>query len=341
VIRLRWAIVGLWVLIAVAATTQLPAIEDAHSGALGALIPRNAEAVKAEIASKTQFGFPLLSRTLIVQRDRAGLHRVPGFERIAAALPVTNAVGTSPYARERSTTAIMYLFFGADVSAADRVDLARRFADAYVPATSGGTVGVTGQAAAASEQSDLVVRWLPVIELATLLLAALAVGVRSRAVGAPLMTLLTVAIAYLISNHVVAWIGQRVTAGGTGRRSLAAARHRRGVARRLQRALERPGCHRHDRAVACRRRAGARLAVLHGADPELLASLGPIDPNREVPWSTVAARVEPGSHELLMAIEIDAHEDVTTVLVVRLSLIGTLAPRVIARFGRRPTRRSP
>jgi hypothetical protein len=55
----------------------------------------------------------------------------------------------------------------------------------------------------------------------------------------------------------------------------------------------------------------------------------------------VAARVEPGSHELLMAIEIDAHEDVTTVLVVRLSLIGTLAPRVIARFGRRPTRRSP
>lgn len=225
-VRLRWAIVAVWVLLAVAATTRLPAIEDAHSGALGALVPRNAEAVKAEIASKTQFGFPLLSRTLIVERDPHGLapraqalfvrqaaaltrHQVPGFERIAAALPATNAVGASPFARERSTTAIMYLFFRPDVSADARVDLAQRFAAAHLPASRGATVGVTGQAAAAGEQSDLVVSWLPAIELATLLLVALAVGARFRAVGAPLMTLLTVAIAYLISNHVVAWIGER------------------------------------------------------------------------------------------------------------------------------------
>jgi hypothetical protein len=48
--------------------------------------------------------------------------------------------------------------------------------------------------------------------------------------------------------------------------------------------------------------------ILHEADPELLASLGPIDANRDVPWSTVSARFVPGSHELLMAIEIDAQE---------------------------------
>ncbi|MGI8621989.1 MAG: hypothetical protein ACR2NB_00570, partial [Solirubrobacteraceae bacterium] len=73
VVRLRWPVVALWLILAVAATTQLPAIEDARSGALGALVPRNAEAVKAEIASKTQFGFPLLSRTLLVERDPHGL----------------------------------------------------------------------------------------------------------------------------------------------------------------------------------------------------------------------------------------------------------------------------
>ncbi|MEO6496871.1 MAG: MMPL family transporter [Solirubrobacteraceae bacterium] len=226
VVQLRWVVVATWLILAGAATTLLPAIEDARSGALGALVPRNAEAVKAEIASKTRFGFPLLSRTLIVQRDPQGLaagaqarfirqaaaltrHEVPGFERIAAALPVTNAVGSAPFARERSTTAIMYLFFRPDVDAFQRVDLAHRFAAAHVPASSGGTVGVTGQAAAAGEQSDLVVKWLPVIELATLLLVALAVGVRFRAVGAPLMTLVSVALAYLISNHLVAWVGER------------------------------------------------------------------------------------------------------------------------------------
>jgi hypothetical protein len=58
--------------------------------------------------------------------------------------------------------------------------------------------------------------------------------------------------------------------------------------------------------------------ILHEAAPELFASLEPIDPNRDVPWSTVSARLEPGSDELLMAIEIDGQEDVTTVVAVRL-----------------------
>ena len=250
-VRLRWVTVLAWLAATATAVTLLPAIEDAHSGALGALIPRNAQAVKAEIASKTQFGFPLLSRTLIVQRDRGGLsaadqaavvrravalnrHRVPGFERIAAALPVTNAVGSEPFVRERSTTAITYLFFRPDVDAGQRADLARRFVAEHVPATAGGTVGVTGQAAAAGEQADLVTRWLPVIELATLALVGLAVGLRFLAVGAPLLTLIAVAIGYLISNHIAAWVGQRagfVSAGGR-------AHHRRPAVRRGHRLLD-------------------------------------------------------------------------------------------------------
>ena len=76
--------------------------------------------------------------------------------------------------------------------------------------------------------------------------------------------------------------------------------------------------------------------ILHEAAPELFASLGPIDPNRDVPWNTVSARLEPGSHELLMAIEIDAQNDVTTVVAVRLPLAGTFPPRVIARFESTP-----
>ncbi len=226
IVRLRWAVVAFWVLTAVAAVQLLPAIEDANSGALGALVPRNADAVKAEIVSKTEFGFPLLSRTLIVQRSPSGLsageqalvlrravllnrHGYKGFERIAAALPVTNAFGAAPFARERGTTAITYLFFRPDVDVGLRSYLARRFVELHVPASPGGTVGRTGQAAAAGEQSALVIRWLPIIELSTLVLVGLAVGLRFMALGAPLMTLAAVAIAYLISNHLTAWVGQQ------------------------------------------------------------------------------------------------------------------------------------
>lgn len=225
-VRLRWIVVLLWVGGAITATTALPGIEEANSGALGALVPRETEAVKAEISSKTEFGFPLLSRTLIVERDPDGLSareqaevvrraaaltsgRIPGFERIAAALPVTNALGVSPFVRERSTTAITYLFFEQDVNARTRADLARRFVEEQIPPRPGTTVGVTGQAAAIAAQSDLVTDRLPLIELATLLLVSLAVGLRFRAPGAPLLTLATVAIAYLISSHLVALVGEQ------------------------------------------------------------------------------------------------------------------------------------
>jgi hypothetical protein len=76
--------------------------------------------------------------------------------------------------------------------------------------------------------------------------------------------------------------------------------------------------------------------VLHEAAPELLASLEPIDLTQDVPWRTVSARLEPGSHELLLAIEIDAQDEVTTVLAVRLPLAGTVLARVIARFESTP-----
>lgn len=225
-VRLRWPIVAFWIAAATVCVTLLPAIKDADSGALGALVPRNARAVKAEVTSKTRFGFPLLSRTLIVERNPRGLsaarqlavvrraagltrHQVRGYGQIAAALPVTNAIGASPFARERSTAAITYLFFAPDVSVDRRAHLAERFVKYHIPREAGTTVGVTGQAVAAGRQRTLVTHRLPLIELATVLLVALAVGIRFRAPGPPLVTLLAVAIAYLIASHLVALVGRQ------------------------------------------------------------------------------------------------------------------------------------
>ncbi|HET8757540.1 MAG TPA: hypothetical protein VFM58_16090, partial [Solirubrobacteraceae bacterium] len=72
-VALRWPIVAFWVVAAVATTVLLPSIEESQNGALGDLVPNDAAAIDAELRSATLFGFPLLSRTIVVQRDPDGL----------------------------------------------------------------------------------------------------------------------------------------------------------------------------------------------------------------------------------------------------------------------------
>lgn len=228
VCRLRWAIVAGWIAVAVAAALVLPTIKQASSGALGALIPEHADAVQAEITSKTRFGFPLLSRTLLVERDPHGLSAreqaasvrravaltrgdLPGFHDIAAAIPLTNALGRPPFSRERSTTALTYLFFRPGVSARERRRLGQRLIEQDVRPPPGTFAGVTGQAPARATQADAILDHLPLVELATLALVVLAVGIRFRAFGAPLVTLGAVAIAYEVTVRAVAWIGKALS----------------------------------------------------------------------------------------------------------------------------------
>lgn len=226
--RLRWLVVAAWVAGAVVAGMFLPTIEQAGTGALGALIPKDADAVKAEIASKTEFGFPLLSRTLLVERDPHGLSavqqarvvrhaaqltrgRLAGFDDVAGAIPLTNALGRPPFSRERSTTAITYLFFRPAVSARRRKAAGERLAGEVVQPPAGTFAGVTGQAPARATQADAILGRLPLVELATVVLVAAAVGLRFRAVGAPLVTLVAVGVAYEVATRLVAGIGKALS----------------------------------------------------------------------------------------------------------------------------------
>jgi hypothetical protein len=65
----------------------------------------------------------------------------PGLRRVGSALPVINTVGQPPFSRERSTTAITYLFFTPDVGPDERERLAERFIDRRVAAEFGGFAG--------------------------------------------------------------------------------------------------------------------------------------------------------------------------------------------------------
>jgi putative drug exporter of the RND superfamily len=228
VVRLRWVILLAWIAAAVASTLYLPPLEQVEAGAIGDLVPKNTPALKAEADSYRLFGFPVLSRTAIVQRNPDGLSvqaqtRVvlraiqltnrtdTEFAKIAGAFPITNTLGLFPGSRERSTTAITYLFFDPDVGLYEQGALAERYANARINQPGDSLIGVTGPAPARSAQNDIILNRLPLVEVATVILIALIVGLTFRAVGAPLATLFTAGIAYVIAIRVVAWAGQRLS----------------------------------------------------------------------------------------------------------------------------------
>ena len=226
-VKLRWPIVVFWVAAAVFLTLALPNLREAQTGALGDLVPADAEAIDAEERSRELFGFPLLARTILVQRDPGGLSpraqaRVaerayaineglyPELRGIVGALAITNTLGRPPFSRERSTTALTYLFFHPIVGRVDQ----ERLADLLIENHYGpedAVVGVTGPVAAREAQAGTIEHRLPIVEAATVLLVALAVGAHFRAVGAPLLTLGAVAVSYLVAIRAIAWIGQQLS----------------------------------------------------------------------------------------------------------------------------------
>ena len=124
---------------------------------------------------------------------------------------VSNTIGVAPLVRERSTTMVLPLLFPTSVGQNGRIGAARRFADAHVaPGAPDAFVGVTGAIAARAQQADVIAEHLPLVEIATLLLVLGAVGVYFRALLAPLVNLMTVALAYLISIRLVATFGKFV-----------------------------------------------------------------------------------------------------------------------------------
>ena len=79
--------------------------------------------------------------------------------------------------------------------------------------------------------------------------------------------------------------------------------------------------------------------ILREAAPDVLAALPPTEPDQDVPWTTVAARLDPGSDDLQLAInvETDADTETWTILVANVPLTGATAIRVLARFESTPT----
>jgi putative drug exporter of the RND superfamily len=224
VTALRYPLLLAWIAAAAGASLYLPSL--AQPAGVGGLIPPGSPAVRAEADATRIFGFPLSALVDVVQSDPRGFTsaelvasarraaavdtgRVTGIPGLAGALPVPNTVGVPGARGRRATTILTFLFFRPSASIATQTAGGEAYAHRFLGAPRDHLAGVTGPAPAQQAQGAIIQRYLPWVELVTVLAIALIVGLYFRSPGAPLATLLCAAIAYLVAVRLVAWAGQR------------------------------------------------------------------------------------------------------------------------------------
>lgn len=223
-----WARIPLVVgwLVVTAAAMSLPTLEEAQTGALGQVVAADSDALAAEQAAARLFAFPLASRTIVVERSDSGLsdaRLAAAVVRIAAAnrgsldvehppagaYGIANVLPGLGFARERGTTTATALLYGPEFNQAERVTAAREYVRSLeVP--EGNFAGVTGAVPARAAQAEVISDRLGTMEAVTVLLVTVTVAIYLRSLLAPVVTLLTVAVAYLVSVRAVAAGSERL-----------------------------------------------------------------------------------------------------------------------------------
>jgi RND superfamily putative drug exporter len=221
VVALRWPILIAWIGGAAAALVLLPPLST-RSGGISDITSSDNPAIVAETHAAQAFGFPVLSRTMMVQHDPAGLpqevvQKAYGNAKalrdsgpkdgIAAALPVLDAAGVVPGSKRSGTTLVTYLYT-KDSSFGGATRAAQRYAGAFDPQADR-VVGVTGTVPARYEQTLLVNGALPLLEVVSVLAVVLIVGLAFRSVVAPLLTLATAGVSYVLVTRVASVAGAR------------------------------------------------------------------------------------------------------------------------------------
>ena len=218
VVILRWWVIGFWAVATLLTIFVLPDLGDHSQGnALKGLLSAETPAVKTELRSVDAFGFPLIGRTVLVQRNPRGISVYDQARTVTnatavnqgkykvgpllGALPITNALSVFPAARERDTTALTYLLFDPSVSANRQSRSAHRYAERYF-ARRDDVVGVTGSIPARATQGHIITDYLPLVEVTTLGAIMLIVGLAFRSVLAPLIALATTGVAYVMTLHL-------------------------------------------------------------------------------------------------------------------------------------------
>ena len=176
-VALRWVIVVGWVAAATAAMLFLPPMQGTANDieALGA----NDSSFAAEQRSLELFGFPLLSRAAIVQRNPEGLPPLVQAEAVMrgiavnqgkhdtellGAIPVPNAEGVFPEAAETNTTVVTYVFAEPTLNFFEQTAVVEEFAEQQLTDASDAYVGVTGSIPARAAQGLVLNSYVHIVE---------------------------------------------------------------------------------------------------------------------------------------------------------------------------------
>ncbi len=216
VVALRWWIIVFWALATVGSLAVLPSLSEVKGGdGIKGLLNTVTPAARNEIRSLEIFGYPLLARTVLVQRNPEGLSVYAQARTVTnavavnedeyddlgpmlGALPLTNANALFPASRERDTTALTYLFFDPSVTFSSQSRAASSYAERFFKPRDA-VVGVTGSVPARATQGRLIQDKLPLVETTTLIAIILIVGLAFRSIAAPVASLGITAVAYVIT----------------------------------------------------------------------------------------------------------------------------------------------
>ncbi|MEU4245697.1 MMPL family transporter [Actinoplanes sp. NPDC026619] len=217
---MRWVVLFGWLTLALFSAMFSP---PATEGGLSGLVSADSPPVQTEIRSFELFGFPLLSRVVVVQRDPDGLSPLAQAEAVAraaavtqqqyddvgpilGAIPIPNTGGLFPGTRESGTTVITLLFIPPNVGLNTQYAAAQRFVERHF-GPGDAVVGVTGTLPAQVAQGQVVQGSIQTVELATLAAVALVVALAFRSMVAPLVALATAGIAALVMLDLVGFLG--------------------------------------------------------------------------------------------------------------------------------------
>jgi RND superfamily putative drug exporter len=220
--RYRWFVIAGWLGLITAATLWAPSF-GAGGDQLANVIPLDSPAIQTELRSVEAFGFPLSSRTAVVQYDPDGLSVFTQAESILdaisadqrpqpspllGALPIANTPPLFDAPPDTAGTAVLtYLFMEPSSSFARQQRAAQRYIDTFLDKPSDHVIGVTGSIPARAQQARLVGEGLPILELATVLAIIALVALNFRSVVAPMVALAGSALSLLVTLRVAGVVG--------------------------------------------------------------------------------------------------------------------------------------
>jgi len=209
-VRLGFLLVPLWIAAAVAAVHYVPGIAQSADTPLGGLVPRGSDAVATQQREARAFGSTILTRVVVVQHAPGGLTRrqlrrtadlALAVDRDHARAPLRFA---APLVSDDRTTTITYLYYPPSASESEQLESAQRFARALDPPGLRG-----GVLLARNSEFDQIEAALPTVTVATVALIILVLFLSFRAPLAPLVGLAAAGIAYVVSVHLLAWVGRQ------------------------------------------------------------------------------------------------------------------------------------